>query len=192
MSWHDIAGLGAQVRPLEEPRPPRGYTWSRFGASLSATVETLARELRHLDAKRIVLQLDLRERDIRIDGFPRADARPSSPAVVLAFESKWGALRYATGEFEDWKDNLRAIALSMEALRKVDRYGVSKRGEQYTGWRAIPQRTGAFPSREEAARFLESHGGFRAGARKLHPDNPETGDEETFKQLVAAKELVET
>ena len=32
--------------------------------------------------------------------------------------------------------NLRSIALGLKALRAVDRYGVSRRGEQYAGFRA--------------------------------------------------------
>lgn len=46
----------------------------------------------------------------------------------------------------DWQINLRAIALGLEALRKLDRYGITSRGEQYTGWRAIE----ATPSSEFA------------------------------------------
>jgi len=37
---------------------------------------------------------------------------------------------------EDWRHNVRSIALGLEALRAVDRYGISRRGEQYAGFRA--------------------------------------------------------
>jgi hypothetical protein len=143
-----------------------------------------------LQARQIVLQLAVAEADLRIDGLPRASARPEHPGVILAFDSKFGPLQYATDDFTTWQDNLRAVALSMEALRRVDRYGVSKRGEQYTGWRALPQTAGQFPSQEEAQRFLDDHGGYRDAARRFHPDNHETGDEEMFKRLQQAHELV--
>jgi hypothetical protein len=78
-----------------------------------------------------VLQVDLAERDIRVDGLPRSNARYGShPGAIVSFDSRRGPLRYATDEFTEWKANLRAVALSLKALRDVDRYGVSKRGEQ--------------------------------------------------------------
>jgi Tfp pilus assembly protein PilN len=38
-------------------------------------VSLLAKELRQLDAEQIVLQLAVTERDLRIDGMPRSNAR---------------------------------------------------------------------------------------------------------------------
>jgi hypothetical protein len=45
----------------------------------------------------------------------------------------------------------------MEALRKVDRYGITRRGEQYQGWLALPE-SGGLQSDEEAARTLAKFG----------------------------------
>ena len=45
-------------------------------------------------------------------------------------------LVYATDCCDFWQHNLRSIALGLEALRAVDRYGISRRGEQYAGFRA--------------------------------------------------------
>ena len=74
----------------------------------------------------------------------RADAKSASPAVVVAFESKHGPLLYRCDRYvaryygrEDWQENVRAIALTLEALRAVDRYGASASGEQYRGYRQI-------------------------------------------------------
>jgi len=148
MSWSRINAMGITLRPFDNP-PASGAVYSPFTAKLTDTLELLGRELDMLYAEKIVLQLGYRDGDLRLDGMPRANAKMLHDAVAIAFESKWGPLRYETNEFvgryyngqEGWSTNLRAIALAMEALRKVDRYGVSKRGEQYTGWRAIPQTT---------------------------------------------------
>ena len=189
MSYADLARLGVTFRPLERDFPPNPHRrYSPFRARLSETLELLARELRMLDAKRVVVEVAPDERDIRLDGCPRADRRARHPGVALAFESKWGPLKYATDEFYDWQDNLRAIALSMEALRKVDRYGVSKRGEQYRGWRALPAASG-LSSSVEARAFLDQHGGLKAALRKFHPDHG--GSREDFEKVMRAKELVE-
>lgn len=160
MTYHALSRLGVTFRPLDEPLPG-AQRRSNFSASLSTTVDTLGSELIRLGAKRVVVMVALREEDIRLDGFPRADRRAAHPGVVLAFESKWGPLKYATAEYSTWEDNLRAIALSMQALRAVDRYGVSKRGEQYRGWRQLP--TGGSTdepelSLEQAARILAEQG----------------------------------
>lgn len=198
--WTELASLGVTVRPLTDPKPPAGGRPPQFSASLASTVELLADELRHLGAQNIVLELDLRERDIRLDGLPRADADPSHPGVALAFESKHGPLRYATAEFDGawykrlpaWQANLRAIALSMQALRAVDRYGVSKRGEQYTGWRQLPTSTdpaAAIQTREQADRFLAQWGGdWKRAVRETHPDTG--GDPDEFRKVVRAKGLI--
>lgn len=45
-------------------------------------------------------------------------------------------LVYATDACEDWRHNVRSIALGLEALRAVDRYGITRKGEQYAGFRA--------------------------------------------------------
>ncbi len=192
MSWYEISQLGAQIRPLTDPRPPVAWNRSKFAAPFTATVRLLARELRHLDAKRIVLELDYRDADLRLDGYPRANARLGSPAVTLSFESKHGPLRYSTGEYDDWQDNLRAIALSMESLRAVDRYGVSKRGEQYRGWRALPTSTDpadAIQTVDQARAVLAEYGGdWRRAAAATHPDKG--GDPDEFRKVMRAKELI--
>lgn len=41
---------------------------------------------------------------------------------------------YATDICVLWKHNVRSIALGLESLRAVDRYGITKRGQQYAGF----------------------------------------------------------
>lgn len=192
--WEDLRGL-MKIEPLSDLRPPCSYRGRPFSAPLGRTVDLLSDELRHLQARGAILELDLRDRDIRLDGFPRSDAKVGSPAVVLSFTSKHGPIRMATGEFDTWQDNLRAIALGMQALRAVDRYGVSKRGEQYRGYRALPPSSDPadnITTEKQARDFLDAHGGsYREAARRLHPDNPETGDEALFRAATVARDLVE-
>ncbi|MCU1677693.1 MAG: hypothetical protein JWM93_2451 [Frankiales bacterium] len=155
--------LNYQFRPLGAWT--EGNTKNRrgahtFKASWLSTLDLLERELGYLDAKHIVLQADFTESDLRNDGMPRANARqPQHPGVRVAFDSKHGPLTYATDAYErvygfglqGWQANVRAIALGLEALRAVDRYGVTKRGEQYTGWAALPPATAMGPGMSVAA-----------------------------------------
>lgn len=127
------------TRPIDTwPRPEtasRGY--SPFKATYRSTLTLLDRELSMLNARQVVLQIDVREEDLRLDGQLRANARAQGPRVALAFDSKHGPLRYYCDRWNDWQANLRGIALGLEAQRKLERYGITSRGEQYTGWKAL-------------------------------------------------------
>jgi hypothetical protein len=132
--------------------------------------------------------------------------------VRVSFGSHHGPLTYATDTFDHWQTNVRAIALALSALRAVDRYGATKRGEQYTGWKALPPAGAQTPERrrEEAAQLLSRLSGgpdtrgaalvllhdpevrtraFRAAARTHHPDRG--GDPAMFRRLTDARELLD-
>lgn len=131
--------------PFPDTKPRQN---PRFKAGYADTLELLKTELEFLGAKgAVVIQVVTRkgQTDLRRDGLLRAQAQVVHPGVRVSFESKHGPLTYSTDEFEPtwygamdgWKANLRAIGLSLQALRAVDRYGVTKLGEQYKGWLAI-------------------------------------------------------
>ena len=145
------------VRPISDRTPFLGkHTPSPFEQTWSKVAEHLERELWFLNARRVVIEVDVRENQLRADGMLRADASAASPAVRLAFESIHGPLMYATDKFcrngrtkyingatrmvdnlTHWQHNLYAISRGLEALRMVDRYGIASKGEQYAGYRAI-------------------------------------------------------
>ncbi len=135
---------GMTLRPLQSW--PREFTHTRrrspFRAGWSDTIDLLDRELHKLGSYNrnapSVLQIAMREQDFRLDGMPRAGAIPAHPGVILHVEAAaQGPLSFPCDAFDRWQDNLRAIALALEALRKVDRYGITPGNEQYTGWKAI-------------------------------------------------------
>lgn len=199
---------------------------SPFTATFAETLNVLDRELTFLGADEAVVQLAVAESAIRLDGTLRGDRRPPEhPGVVLAFTTrKYGPLQYATDVFDSgwgksadtaWRQNLRAIALGLEALRKVDRYGISRRGEQYAGWKQLgsgaPVAMGAAAMTvEEAARLLIAWGEwgdtpakvddligdamvtglyYRSAAKKLHPDAG--GSTADFQRLQEAKAVLD-
>lgn len=134
------------VRPISDRTPFGGEQKSNpFRSTWPETLKLLDVELGYLEARDIVLEVDTEERHIRVDGMLRADAKVASGAVRLAFDSIHGPLTYATDRFygaysndpPDWQINVRAIALGLEALRKIERYGIVKRDEQYAGFKQL-------------------------------------------------------
>lgn len=127
----------------------RNRVVSKFSAHHRATLDLLTREVWNLGTGNrmppSVLQVALREQDFRNDGMPRANAKPDHPGVILSIESAKGSLSFPCDRFTTWQDNLRAIALALEALRKVDRYGITPNDEQYTGWRQLPSNAPTSP-----------------------------------------------
>jgi len=171
-------------RPIEEWPDPIEAKRSPFDSPWSATLNLLDRELRALGAERVIVQVALRESQIRVDGWPKSKAIAKHPGVIVAFDSKHGPLKYATAAFDRWEENLRAVALGLEALRRVDRYGISKRGEQYTGWKALP----AGDTSDLIARgrtLVGEHGGTTAALAATHPDRG--GNPDDFRAVMAAR-----
>jgi hypothetical protein len=178
---------------------------SNFASPMSSTLETLTRELRELAAKNVRLQVAIPAGQFRLDGFPRATAKAEHPGIILTMDTNVGALSYPCDTFTTWEDNLRAIALALEALRKVDRYGVTKRGEQYRGFLAIEGATAmsaGFTSTDDAIRFLSGVSGLRTdqkikprlelvirkAKRVSHPDTG--GTAETFQRVTLAEQYL--
>lgn len=136
---------------------------SPFGARWEHTLNQLDTEMRALGVHdEFVLQVDVTAQDLRLDGELRADARPATAAVAIAIDTRHrGPLLFVCGRFDRWQDNVRAITLGLEALRRVDRYGITQAAEQYRGFSALPPGTpmpAARMSIDAAAQFLIDHG----------------------------------
>jgi len=176
---------------------------SNFSATWGTTLQLLDREVWYLGGKNMRLQVAIPASQFRLDGRPRATAKAEHPGVILTLDSKHGPLSYPCDTFMTWQDNVRAIALALEALRKVDRYGVTKRGEQYRGFLAI-EATAApagFATTDEALAFLGEFLGLglaemrvisgaptralRRAQRETHPDVG--GDAATFQRVTLAE-----
>lgn len=207
------------LRPLlDVDAIPVGEAASPFQAPWESTLELLARELEYLRAEHVVLELQITDAQLRLDGELRAMATPAGPRVRLSFDSRHGPLSYATGRFgtegvgAGWKHNVRAIALSLDSLRRVDRYGITRRGEQYRGWLQLEAgesaSTGGLTIQSAAAQVLNlggSGGGltvtqvvadrdtyrraYRSAALRCHPDSG--GDVAVWHQLQRARAVLD-
>jgi hypothetical protein len=103
--------------------------------------------------------------------------------VEVSFDSPHGRLVYATDVCELWEHNVRAIALGLEALRAVDRHGISQRGQQYAGFRALTP--GSSRGLTRGRELIDEHGSVAAALKATHPDHG--GDAQDFAAVQAAR-----
>jgi hypothetical protein len=186
-----------------------------FKSGHSETLRLLDRELRMIYAESAVVQLAMAH--FNRNGQPYFDAVPEHPGVLVSFVKPIKGkivtrvpLRFAADRFLTWETNLRAVAIGLTDLRRVERYGITTGSEQYLGFKALPPPGPSHDSIltvEDAARFvvgivpdgpkrpaIESvadcwRTAYREAASKLHPDaggNP--GD---WAKLQAAKSLLD-
>lgn len=189
-----------------------------FKTSHSETLRTLDRELRMIRAEAPVVAIATEH--FNRNGEPYADATPDHPGVILSFVKPiWDAkakdrrrvpLRFAADRFSNWTANLRAIAIGLEDLRRIDRYGITSGSEQYLGFKALPPPGPDHEdilTLEDAARFVTAgmvnhvasdvvssselyREAYRSAALRLHPDaGAANGD--GWSKLQAAKSLLD-
>jgi hypothetical protein len=203
------------TRPLD--RWPRDITTMRkvrpFRTNWTGTWQKIRHELRCLEARTVILQLAIDEKDIStVSGLPRDDRMPRHSGVIIAADTKHGALKWVCDDCVRWRDNVHAIALTLERLRLADLYGVTKSGEQYAGWKMLPGPITAVDGGSEnhmtldaAARFVAGLAGvapgpllagrgnwvtaYRAAAKTVHADRA-GHDPKKWKQLEDAAKLL--
>jgi hypothetical protein len=202
-----------------EKDPFNEWKTSHFKVSNLKTIPFLKAELAQLGATKVVIRTMHRPNDIRkYDNVPRSDRQPPDSGVIVEFEKPSSSgpvkLRFPCRTFKTWEDNLRAIALALEALRKVDRYGVTT-GAQYAGYKALPpggERDAAPPPKPritaaQAAEFIVRSASigvtarqvledatlaefvYKTAAKVLHPDK-EGGSQEEFAKLEESMSIV--
>lgn len=198
-----------KVQPAHWRAAGDGRGWSPFRSSYRTTLEQLDRELWHLGATDVILQVDVDQVDLRLDGQLRANTVPQHPGVILTIETtERGTLVFDTDRWRDWQGNLRGIALGLEALRKIERYGIADAGQQFAGYAELPATAMGGLTLEGAAELLLSMAGepdeypaatvladlklaeslYRAAAYKHHPDRG--GDVAIMAALTEAIDLV--
>lgn len=179
--------MNVTFRPLSVwPYPPQKRRPATYQSTYSQTLDLLEREIDYLHGDEVIIGIVTDGSQIRLDGRPRADLRANHPGVELSFEIPGGRrLAFHTDRHgdrwgESWQDNLRAIALGLESLRAVDRYGITSTAEQYAGFLQL---TTSEPSVERGHQLVTEHGGLRQALLATHPD--QGGDPRQFADVQA-------
>jgi hypothetical protein len=203
--------IEARFQYFADPHPGKHRTRAAFKANYANTLDLLEAELRRISAHDITIHAGFPTASIRNDGWPKSSARAEHPACIVSFErgnrrEAQQLLSFPCDTYDRYESNLRAIALSLEALRAVDRYGVSQGTEQYVGWAKLAA-PGQADSIKLAAQFFHDaapefstsdiavsvahfNQAYRAAAKRFHPDG--TGaDRDKWEQMQNYRRILE-
>ncbi len=153
-------------------RTPGGRAMSERALTLRDALERLERELRLLDAAGEILSSNMR---VGLNGVPRAgQAEPDDPGAAVYFQLEGADKCLACDRWDRVADNVAAIAQHIDALRRIDRYGVGTRDQAFAGYAALPPAPavewwivlGVNPS----ATRDDVDEAFRRQAKDAHPD----------------------
>lgn len=147
--------------------------------TIYVATERLEREIDRLGGSRPTLSTNV---SLRLDGRPRSDEEPRDPGAALYFTFKGRATVFACDRFTRVADNIAAIAAHIDALRRVERYGVGTLEQALAGYKALPADTAAnwravfgF-SEDQRVTLDELDSAFKARAKTAHPDLGGTDD----------------
>lgn len=163
-----------QAHPLQWPagkprtvRPDR----SRFDVSFARARDDVLHQIKLLGGNQPVISTNI---PLRLDGLPRATYRePDDQGVAVYFALNGKQMCFACDRWETIRENMQAIAKTIEALRGIERWGSGDMVQQaFSGFVALP----APPKWWEGlgvnqdATLDEIDQAYRMKARKAHPD----------------------
>lgn len=168
-----------QAYPLQWPA---GWSRSKFPKhsiyklTLERALQELTTELRLFKAKDFVVSSNV---EPRLAGLPRGPAAATDCGVAVYWEDQQGRPRVmACDHWDSVRGNVRAIAVTINALRQIERSGASQLLERaFTGFAALPADAGASSWREvlqmkpgAAVTRADVEANFRAVAKAAHLD----------------------
>lgn len=156
---------------------------SRFGNhSFGLSRDMLLDELRLLGASNIKLSTNI---PLRNDGLPRASFRvPDDKGVAVYFNLSSQNMVLCCDRWDKIEHNIRAIALTIQAMRGMDRWGVSEMlNRMFRGFAALPAPTNDSVSCwnilqiPPSSSIADIKAAYREQIKKVHPDMGGTNEE---------------
>lgn len=172
----------------------RGYGNGSSFWTFAEARDALVTELERLGARNAVLSSNY---ELRLDGLPRGGARtPFDTGIAIYFVLKGKQMVMACDMHLRAEENMRSLALAIEAMRQLERHGGGTMMERaFTGFMALPS-PGQKPARtwrevlnldgvsHPTAEQIREH--YRLSARSAHPDAG--GSVEAMAELNAARD----
>lgn len=93
-------------------------------------------QLERMGATDLVLSTN---QQLRLDGMPRSNqGEPYDPGAAVYFKLKGKPRVLACDRYRRVADNVAALAAHVDALRRIDRYGVGTLEQAFAGYTALP------------------------------------------------------
>lgn len=116
--------------------PSGGSGTRRRDITVEAARRRLSDELDKLGAREVILSTNI---EMRLDGQPRSNRRdPDDPGIAVYFKRKDQPIVMACDRWDTCAGNIAAIAGHIEAIRRIERYGVGSLDRVFTGYAALP------------------------------------------------------
>ena len=162
---------------------------SKFDTPATKAHALLTGEIGRMGGERLIISTNV---PLRQDGVMRMDREPVDAGVAVYFTMGGKPMVFACDKYDIVRDNILAIAKTIEALRGIQRWGASDMMERaFSGFKAL--------SSESATKFewwtvmeLDKNSSleqiearFRELAKIYHPDRP-TGSHSAMAQLTQA------
>lgn len=158
-TWHPLPDW-----PHPRTEKPRA---SQFRTSWAQSLVKLETEIGRSGGSDVEIGIVATPDQLTYGGFPRANLKVLYRGVEVSFERDGRRLAFRTDAYPYLHDNIHAIALTLEALRAVERYGATS-GEQWSGFAAL--RAGG-PDPERGRVLVERASGIAAALKAHHPDH---------------------
>jgi len=157
---------------------------ARFQGTFGRIRDDLINEVRRLGGKNIVLSTNIR---LTREGIPYSKERePDDSGVAVYFELYGDQQCIPCDKWNHVIDNMRAIHLTIEALRGIERWGSKHMVKaSFQGFKALPAPEGYIPSEDYFAGLTNSEdlrARYRTLCLELHPDKG--GDAAKFTDMV--------
>lgn len=109
---------------------------SRFKAVTSKALTALTAEIGRLGGSSVVISTNL---PLKADGTFRQDRDPIDPGAAVYFRRNGKDVVFACDQFDEVRENLYAIAKTIEAMRAIERYGASELVDRaFSGFLGLP------------------------------------------------------
>lgn len=134
--------MAVEAYPLSWPqgwKRTEQHVSSSFKVSTSKAHKEMVASIRRMGAESIVISTNC---PLKQDGVMRMDREPVDPGVAVYFQRDGKSVVFASDKYDTVGENLRAIGVTVEALRTIERHGTAELADRaFLGFKGLPAET---------------------------------------------------